>query len=135
MQLLYLEVLVGEVPKGRKDGRVSKASRTRQLPAPTFNISQLQQSFSQRGLSMADLVTLSGRHTLGFTHCSSFQNRIHNFSPNSDIDPSMNQAFVASLRSVCPLHNKFSGYVLEHSAYHHGEQSLMSTIIGMAQDY
>nr|DAD29697.1 TPA_asm: hypothetical protein HUJ06_031165 [Nelumbo nucifera] len=30
---------------------------------------------------------------------------------------------------------QFSGYVSEHSAYHHGEQSLMSTIIGMAQDY
>ncbi|CAL5405863.1 unnamed protein product [Camellia sinensis] len=30
---------------------------------------------------------------------------------------------------------QFSGYVYEHSAYHHGEQSLASTIIGMAQDY
>ncbi|XP_038994890.1 peroxidase 64-like [Hibiscus syriacus] len=49
-----------DVPKGRKDGRTSKASETIQLPAPTFNISQLQQSFSQRGLSMDDLVALSG---------------------------------------------------------------------------
>ncbi|KAJ6405952.1 hypothetical protein OIU84_013842 [Salix udensis] len=40
-----------DVPKGRKDGRISKASETRQLPPPTFNISQLKQSFSQRGLS------------------------------------------------------------------------------------
>ena len=30
---------------------------------------------------------------------------------------------------------QFSGYVSEHSAYHHGEQSLVSTIIGMAEDY
>ncbi|OMO96852.1 DNA topoisomerase II, eukaryotic-type [Corchorus olitorius] len=30
---------------------------------------------------------------------------------------------------------QFSGYVSEHSAYHHGEQSLCSTIIGMAQDF
>ncbi|CAA3012625.1 DNA topoisomerase 2 [Olea europaea subsp. europaea] len=30
---------------------------------------------------------------------------------------------------------QFSGYVSEHSAYHHGEQSLASTIIGMAQKY
>jgi len=36
------------------------ATETRQLPAPTFNISQLQQSFSQRGLSLEDLVALSG---------------------------------------------------------------------------
>jgi peroxidase len=49
-----------DVPKGRKDGRISKASETIQLPSPTFNISQLQKSFSQRGLSMEDLVALSG---------------------------------------------------------------------------
>ncbi|KAF8097776.1 hypothetical protein N665_0281s0039 [Sinapis alba] len=30
---------------------------------------------------------------------------------------------------------QFAGYVSEHSAYHHGEQSLAGTIIGMAQDY
>lgn len=51
-----------EVPKGRKDGRISKADETRQLPAPVFNISQLEQSFSQRGLSMEDLVALSGTY-------------------------------------------------------------------------
>lgn len=30
---------------------------------------------------------------------------------------------------------QLSGYVGEHSAYHHGEQSLQGTIIGMAQNY
>jgi DNA topoisomerase II len=30
---------------------------------------------------------------------------------------------------------QFAGYVSEHSAYHHGEQSLMTTIIGMAQNF
>ncbi|MCL7048730.1 hypothetical protein MKW94_004884 [Papaver nudicaule] len=30
---------------------------------------------------------------------------------------------------------QFSGYVSEHSAYHHGEASLAGTIIGMAQDF
>ncbi|OMO75484.1 Plant peroxidase [Corchorus olitorius] len=95
-----------EVPKGRKDGRVSLATETRQLPAPTFNISQLQQNFGQRGLSMEDLVALSGGHTLGFSHCSSFQNRIHSFNATLDVDPTMNPSFAASLRSVCPAHNK-----------------------------
>ncbi|XP_041018779.1 peroxidase 64-like [Juglans microcarpa x Juglans regia] len=95
-----------EVPKGRKDGRTSKASETTQLPAPTFNISQLQQSFSQRGLSMDDLVALSGGHTLGFSHCSSFKNRIHNFNSTHEIDPSMHPSFAANLKSVCPKNNK-----------------------------
>ena len=30
---------------------------------------------------------------------------------------------------------QFAGYVSEHSAYHHGEQSLASTIVGLAQDF
>ncbi|CDP01853.1 unnamed protein product [Coffea canephora] len=91
-----------DVPKGRKDGRISKASETTQMPAPLFNISQLQQSFSQRGLSMEDLVALSGGHTIGFSHCSSFQNRIHNFNATHDIDPTLHPSFAASLRSICP---------------------------------
>ncbi|XP_071732046.1 peroxidase 64 [Rutidosis leptorrhynchoides] len=93
------------VPKGRLDGRVSKAADTRQLPAPTFNISQLQQSFAQRGLAMDDLVALSGGHTLGFGHCSSFQNRLNNFSSKQSVDPTLQASFAASLRSVCPAGN------------------------------
>ncbi|CAN4123022.1 unnamed protein product [Withania somnifera] len=93
------------VPKGRKDGRISKASETRQLPGPNFNISQLQQSFSQRGLSLDDLVALSGGHTLGFSHCSSFQNRIHNFDKKTDIDPTLDALFAVNLKKVCPIIN------------------------------
>lgn len=74
-----------DVPKGRKDGRTSKASETIKLPAPTFNISQLQQSFSQRGLSLEDLVALSGKLLLKlktartlpfFMYSKLYQNRI-----------------------------------------------------------
>ncbi|XVE98771.1 hypothetical protein REPUB_Repub03eG0137600 [Reevesia pubescens] len=95
-----------EVPKGRKDGRISLATEIRQLPVSTFNISQLQQNFAHRGLAIEDLVALSGGHTLGFSHCSSFHNRIHNFSATLDVDPTMNPPFAARLRSVCPAHNK-----------------------------
>ncbi|KAM1073168.1 hypothetical protein ACFX2B_018074 [Malus domestica] len=94
------------VPKGRKDGRTSKASESVQLPGPTFNISQLQQSFFQRGLSLNDLVALSGGHTLGFAHCSSFQNRIYNFNATRDVDPTLRPYFAASLRSTCPIKNR-----------------------------
>ncbi|KAL3820609.1 hypothetical protein ACJIZ3_006514 [Penstemon smallii] len=90
----------------QKDGRTSKASETTQLPSPTFNISQLQKSFSQRGLSMDDLVALLGGHTLGFSHCSSFQNRIHNFNSTHEVDPSMRPSFAARLKSICLSKNK-----------------------------
>lgn len=92
--------------KGRKDGRVSKASETVNLPAPTFNTSQLIQSFSKRSLGLKDLVALSGGHTIGFSHCSSFESRIHNFSLSNDIDPNMNFEFAQELRKKCPKPNK-----------------------------
>lgn len=92
--------------KGRKDGRVSKASETRSLPAPTFNVTQLIQSFAQRGLGVKDLVALSGGHTLGFSHCSSFEARLRNFSSLHDIDPSMDLDFAQQLTSKCPKPNK-----------------------------
>lgn len=118
------------MPKGRKDGRISRASETTLLPKPTFNISQLQQSFHQRGLSLDDLVALlgqhnkcsrvnlslnlqlirlyilAGAHTLGFTHCSSFMNRIYNFNATHDIDPTLRRSFAASLKGRCPLKNR-----------------------------
>lgn len=38
--------------------------------------------------------------------------------------------------SASPLQvAQLSGYVSEHSAYHHGEASLQSTIVGLAQDF
>ncbi|KAJ1386367.1 Secretory peroxidase [Sesbania bispinosa] len=94
-----------DVLKGRKDGRVSKASDTVNLPAPTLNVNQLIQSFAKRGLGVKDMVTLSGGHTLGFSHCASFQARLHNFSYLHDIDPSLNTEFAFDLRKKCPKPN------------------------------
>ncbi|KAK4490254.1 hypothetical protein RD792_000915 [Penstemon davidsonii] len=98
-----------KVPNGRKDGRISNAIDSLDLPFPTASLSELHQSFTQRGLSMKDLVALSGGHTLGFSHCSSFQNRIHNFNEKTIIDPSLDRSFAERLREVCPMHNKEHG--------------------------
>uniref|UniRef100_A0A803KXE4 peroxidase n=1 Tax=Chenopodium quinoa TaxID=63459 RepID=A0A803KXE4_CHEQI len=59
-----------------------------------------------RGLNLGDLVALSGGHSLGFSHCSSFQNRLNKFDATHDIDLSINPSFAASLEKVCPAHNK-----------------------------
>lgn len=49
---------------------------------------------------------MAGGHTLGFAHCSSFQNRIHNFNTQKQVDPTLNPSFAASLKGFCPAHNK-----------------------------
>eukprot|EP00253_Pinus_taeda_P035437 PITA_35437 len=107
-----------DVLKGRKDGLISRANDTRNLPAPTFNVSQLIQSFALRGLSLHDLVALSGGHTLGFSHCSSFESRLHNFNATFKVDPTMEPQFAQSLRTVCPQpnNNRSAGAFLDSTA-------------------
>ena len=40
-----------------------------------------------------------------------------------------------SLYSIIPQVAQLVGYISEHAAYHHGEQSLTMTIVNLAQDY
>ncbi|XP_057824709.1 peroxidase 66 [Cryptomeria japonica] len=107
-----------DVLKGRKDGVISSANETRNLPAPSFNVSQLLQSFILRGLSLHDLVALSGGHTLGFSHCSSFSSRLHKFNATHSMDPSMQPQFAQSLLSVCPnpTTNRSAGAFLDSTS-------------------
>ncbi|VAH20424.1 unnamed protein product [Triticum turgidum subsp. durum] len=66
------------------------------LPPPFFNLDQLVASFAAKGLSAKDMVVLSGAHTIGVSHCSSFvSDRI---AVTSDIDG----GFANFLRRRCP---------------------------------
>lgn len=44
-----------------------------------------------------------GAHTIGFSHCNRFSNRIYNFSPKNLIDPTLNLQYAFQLRQSCPL--------------------------------
>lgn len=41
-------------------------------------------------------------HTVGFSHCSRFANRIYNFSPQNPIDPTLNKTYASQLQAMCP---------------------------------
>ncbi|KAL6013148.1 Peroxidase 51 [Asimina triloba] len=91
------------VELGRLDGLSSTAASVEgKLPQPTFNLNQLNSLFAAHGLSQADMIALSAAHTLGFSHCAKFSNRIYNFSPTSRVDPTINKAYVPQLQAMCP---------------------------------
>ncbi|KAG0546021.1 hypothetical protein BDA96_02G411800 [Sorghum bicolor] len=90
------------LPGGRLDGRVSVENETFAfLPGPSFNLSRLIQSFKVKGLSVDDLVVLSGAHTIGLSHCSSF---LTVSTPPSDMNPGL----AAVLKKQCPANPNFT---------------------------
>ncbi|KAF8721101.1 hypothetical protein HU200_023519 [Digitaria exilis] len=85
------------VPVGRRDARTaSQAAANSSIPAPTFDLDRLASSFASHGLSLQDLVVLSGGHTLGFSRCTNFRDRLYNETATLD------GSLAASLRAVCP---------------------------------
>lgn len=87
-----------QMPAGRRDGRISRdLEALANLPAPSLYADQLKENFTKKGLSLDEMVTLSGAHSIGRSHCSSFTNRLY-----STQDPSMDPAFAADLKVKCP---------------------------------
>ncbi|KAL6961374.1 Peroxidase 51 [Sarracenia purpurea var. burkii] len=91
------------VELGRLDGLIStEASVNGKLPQPGFDLNQLNALFAANGLSQTDMIALSGAHTVGFSHCGKFANRIYNFSNRNPVDPTINAAYATQLQSMCP---------------------------------
>ncbi|PWA92428.1 peroxidase 27 [Artemisia annua] len=90
------------VPLGRRDRRVSIANEAlTSLPSPFANITELKANFASKGLNTKDLVVLSGRHTVGVSHCLVIVNRLYNFTGKGDTDPSLDPKFIPQLKSIC----------------------------------
>ncbi|KAL9355674.1 hypothetical protein Peur_053644 [Populus x canadensis] len=90
------------VETGRRDGRVSNFSEPLTNLPPFFaNISQLLTQFRSKNLSKKDLVVLSGAHTIGTSHCSSFDSRLYNFTGKGDTDPTLDSEYITRLKKIC----------------------------------
>nr|WEM04052.1 peroxidase [Melianthus elongatus] len=93
-----------DVPTGRQDGLVSNPDNVN-LPGPTLSVSQALQSFTEKGFNLAEMVTLLGAHSVGFSHCSFFQDRLTDFQGTGAPDRNMDPALVTRLRDTCAQPN------------------------------
>ncbi|CAN6444718.1 unnamed protein product [Victoria cruziana] len=84
------------VPLGRRDSTTASfSSANTDLPSPFSNLATLISAFQAKGLSLQDLVALSGAHTVGQARCSLFRDRIYN-------DTNIAPLFALSRRLQCP---------------------------------
>ncbi|KAF7091798.1 hypothetical protein CFC21_094353 [Triticum aestivum] len=131
------------MPAGRYDGLVSFINETLpNLPPPFATVDQLKANFASKGLTADEMVTLSGAHTIGISHCSSFSSSFSDrLNPStSDMDPTL----MSSLREQCKsdtgsdntvvqdiktpnkVDNKYYKNVLSHEVLFSSDAALMT---------
>ncbi|GFP82073.1 peroxidase 44 [Phtheirospermum japonicum] len=79
-----------DVPSGRRDGLISDPIEVN-LPGPSDSIQDALTSFRAKGLTLNDMVTLLGAHTVGVSHCAG----------TGKADPTMDVGLAARLRKIC----------------------------------
>ena len=88
---------------GRRDSTIANYSGANSvLPSPKFNVTSLTQKFIDVGLTEDDMVTLSGAHTIGKSHCSSITTRLYNQSGTAKPDPNIPSDLLTKLQTKCP---------------------------------
>ncbi|XP_002273359.1 peroxidase 40 [Vitis vinifera] len=89
-----------DVQKGRRDSlSASKAAANNNIPGPNSSVATLVAKFQSVGLTLNDMVALSGAHTMGKARCSTFTSRLTG-SSNSN-GPEINMKFMESLQQLC----------------------------------
>ncbi|XP_073026418.1 peroxidase N1-like [Primulina eburnea] len=117
------------VPTGRRDGRVSLASDTSNLPGFTDSVDVQVQKFQAKGLNTQDLVTLVGGHTIGTSACQFFSYRLYNYNSTGGPDPSIDPAFLPTLQSLCPQNGDGSTRVgLDNSSQNRFDNSFFANL-------
>ncbi|KAJ7974024.1 Peroxidase [Quillaja saponaria] len=88
-----------QVPLGRRDGLgfATRNATLANLPPPSGTADVILRSLASKSFDATDVVALSGAHTIGISHCSSFTGRLY---PTQD--PTLEQTFAKNLKVVCP---------------------------------
>ncbi|BFI15393.1 peroxidase [Marchantia polymorpha subsp. ruderalis] len=108
------------VAMGRRDGVNSTALMAdTNLPFPVLNFSGLVANFAAKGFSAKEMITLSGAHTIGQSHCNGILPHLYNFTGKddaTDTDPAMNKNFAVFLKKLCPQGNRTNTIFIDSTA-------------------
>ncbi|KAL6337860.1 hypothetical protein AAG906_002325 [Vitis piasezkii] len=91
------------VAMGRRDGlTANETAANEQLPSPIEPLENITAKFTSKGLTLKDVVVLSGAHTIGFAQCFTFKSRLFNFDNTGNPDPTLDASLLQSLQQICP---------------------------------
>ncbi|CAN4089725.1 unnamed protein product [Withania somnifera] len=92
-----------QVLLGRRDSLTANRSGAgSDIPSPFASLDTLRKQFTDKGMDVTDLVALSGAHTFGRARCTTFEQRLFNFSGSGSPDPTINSTFLPTLQGICP---------------------------------
>ncbi|KAH6795227.1 peroxidase superfamily protein, partial [Perilla frutescens var. hirtella] len=101
-----------EVEMGRKDSMIAnKTAANNNIPAPNSDLPTLLSKFENVGLSLRDLLALSGAHTVGKARCSTFAARLSGGAAAAPAD--VNPQFLQSLQQLCAVNTTLAD--LDHA--------------------
>ena len=91
------------VPAGRRDGLSSHVVDTPgNIPGARLRLDAIIEIFTRKGLTIEEMVVLTGAHSVGAAHCRFFDYRLYNFSTTHRRDPDLNTVYANFLSSMCP---------------------------------
>lgn len=74
------------------------------IPRANSTVDELLKLFKSKGLTVDDLVVLSGAHTIGFAHCKHFVSRLYNHKGTRQPDPAIDPRLLKALKMSCPAY-------------------------------
>ncbi|KAK3034667.1 hypothetical protein RJ639_033622 [Escallonia herrerae] len=87
----------------RRDGIISSISEvTGNIPPPVASVQTLKSFFTKKGMSLTEMVALSGAHSIGVAHCRNFEGRLYSFNNTHPQDPSLDAKYASFLKTRCP---------------------------------
>ncbi|KAG6554474.1 hypothetical protein Mapa_003852 [Marchantia paleacea] len=106
---------------GRRDGvQSTDLMADTNLPFPVLNFSGLVANFAVKGFNAREMITLSGAHTIGQSHCNGVLPHLYNFTGKddpTDIDPAMEVGFSVLLKTLCPQGNRTRTMFIDSTAH------------------